>query len=164
MRTLLLLALLAIPSAVSAQQVGSVPLRLGMQRAEAEAALRRSYELREVENSPGSFVVAERGGPPYNFIGGVGFDEAGTLSFVNRSWTATTTTPTQDELMRAVIGVLSGADGRSCQVDLEVFPPQPGSRFEYVELHCGDGHILAFSYAQEDGYAASVNVSESWRY
>jgi hypothetical protein len=65
--------------------LGQTTLHLGMRRAEVVALLAPKYEIR-----PDGMVVSKEG-PPYEFIGTVGFSDEGLLRYVNRDSEASTT-------------------------------------------------------------------------
>ena len=60
--------------------LGSVTLRLGMSRDATLARLSESYQV----NSSG--LVMTKKGPPYDFLGSIGFDSQDQLDYISRDW------------------------------------------------------------------------------
>src|SRR5262245_28720288 len=65
-------------------RIGGVALTIGMPQDEALRRLGLVYDLRNL-SSTNDWVVARRGGPPYEPVGSVSFQKL-RLSFASRDW------------------------------------------------------------------------------
>jgi hypothetical protein len=159
--------LLLSASAVEAQQIGDLHLRLGATRAETMATLRASFardRLVEQSNADG-VVVMERIPFGYKMLGSVLFAE-GRLDTVTREWTFpdetrlfTSPENTNRELMQGVISALMELEAtpRACAVQSgqDKTPRQTSS---VVRIDC-DGHGVAI-ILPSDGL---IRAMEFWQ-
>lgn len=123
----LMLTCFALPchaESAKALYFGDVAVSPGADKTDVLSKLRRHYELKETDG--GAFLVFKRGGPPYEPVGSVLFDQNGKLSFANQYWSDASGHEAQN-LGRALLSLLekySFAEGTS----LAVLRVSPGAR------------------------------------
>ena len=134
--------------------IGGVELQLGMDQNQALTNLGILYEIRHVDSQPGTWVVTRKGGPPYRFIGSLGFMSE-RLTFASRSWgpeleeqTATGLAKALHEAVRSV-----SANGQSrCIVSVN---DNQAQWFETV-LECGQRRLSIMASSDRD-YLSGVS-------
>ena len=97
-------------------RLGGIDLTLNMRQADVLKKLSDIYDVRHMEGADGNWLVARRGGPPYQIIGTLGFGNE-RLAFVSKAWepennqTADNVTTALHNAARGLVG-----DGRVCKV------------------------------------------------
>lgn len=161
---LALVALLGValgPAEAQAQpRIGSVDLELGSSQQEVLSSLRSAYRVTQFEGS-GGWMVTQRVGEQYNYLGSVQFAE-NRLVTVRRDWM-----PEEQNDATAVMGAAIHA---MTSVDESTDEPcalasgeqtQPGGRVSNIEVLCGN-HGVSISVV-ESRLGEGITISESWR-
>jgi hypothetical protein len=136
--------------------LGGFSVSLGMQQDDVLRKLAVIYELRSMNDGPGSWIVVRKGGPPYQVIGTIGFRND-RLTFASRSWVPNGREPAADELARALRNAFASliANGHSlCAVSTTTSSTGSDTTFE-----CGR-HTLSV-FAPESGSNVAVGINES---
>jgi len=111
----------ATPKSDLVIDVGGIQLELGMPQDDALARLATLYDLRHQDSAPGNWTVVRRGGPSYDFLGSLSFQD-GKLAFVTRSWDSLHDQTTNDlalALHRALKSLPAG-QARTCIISTSV--------------------------------------------
>jgi hypothetical protein len=135
--------------------VGGITLKLGMPQAEAISQLAPAYELHHQENSPGTWLVFSKGGPPFRVMGNIAFRGA-RLTFVSRTWGATAGAQTGNTVAVALHTALRTMPANrlpTCRISTEVT-----SVVVSTNIWCGR---RKFSIMGSSDSSSEATVSES---
>jgi hypothetical protein len=135
-----------------AQQIGSVPLRLGEGRDTVMSKLSQKYHVTDAG------VVTSKAGPPYEIMGVVNFT-GDRLTFVNRMWPIDATD--DQSLMRGVIRAMKRLEGEDLCLVTSKRLNEPEVDSEAITVSCGR-HAIHISAGTYRGRPMQVTISEHW--
>jgi len=154
-RELTLTTFLVLSVPVVAQQpargslaVGGIAVQLGMMEDDALKRFGSVYEVRNISDQAGQWLILRRGGPPFEVLGTLGFTNR-RLVFASRQWSSANSQDA-NTFANGIVDALGASEGDACVIRLASKEP-----LRQVVLTC-NGRELTISAGSKE-LAASMS-------